>query len=114
MSENGEGYVLTKALMDWFWDHYADAASRNDPKASPLLAGSLAGLPPAAIVTAEFDPLRDEGNAYAEALRRAGVKVDHVQARGHTHTSISMAGVILSGEAHRAHMAGALRGFFSI
>ena len=113
MSENGEGYVLTKALMDWFWNHYADTASRTDPKASPLLAGSLAGLPPTAIVTAEFDPLRDEGNAYADALRKAGVKVDHVQARGHTHTSISMAGVVLSGESHRAHMAGALRGFFA-
>jgi acetyl esterase/lipase len=110
---NGEGYILTKPLMNWFWDCYADKKDRAHPKASPLKAESLAGLPPATIVTAQFDPLRDEGNAYAEALRRAGVKVNHIQAGGHIHTSISMVGVILSGEKHRAKMAEAVRGFFS-
>ena len=109
---NGEGYILTKSLMNWFWDCYADKHDRNDPKASPLRAESLAALPPAAIVTAQFDPLRDEGNAYAEALRKAGVKVNHIQAGGHIHTSISMVDVILSGEKHRAKMADAVRGFF--
>ena len=58
--ENGDGYVLTAPLMHWFWDHYADPADRRDPKASPL-RGDLSDLPPAVIVTAEFDPLRDEG-----------------------------------------------------
>src|SRR4051794_17447226 len=63
--ENADGYVLTKALMAWFWDHYADEAQRTDPRCSPLRAADLSGLPPAFIVTGEFDPLRDEGNAYA-------------------------------------------------
>jgi acetyl esterase/lipase len=113
MRQNAEGYVLTKALMDWFWGHYADNSQRRDPKASPLLASSLAGLPPTTIVTAQFDPLRDEGDAYAEALAKAGVKVHHIRAGGHTHTSISMAGVVLSGEPYRQKMADAVRGFFA-
>jgi cation diffusion facilitator CzcD-associated flavoprotein CzcO/acetyl esterase/lipase len=110
--ENAEGYVLTKALMEWFWDHYADPADRAHPKASPLRAESLAGLPPAYIVTCEFDPLRDQGNAYAAALAEAGVPVEHVQARGHTHTSLTMVGVILSAVDHRADMGRAIAGFF--
>ncbi|MGA1362111.1 MAG: alpha/beta hydrolase fold domain-containing protein [Ilumatobacteraceae bacterium] len=113
MRQNAEGYVLTKALMDWFWGHYADNSQRRDPKASPLLASSLEGLPPTTIVTAQFDPLRDEGDAYAEALAKAGVKVHHIRAGGHTHTSISMAGVVLSGEPYRQKMADAVRGFFA-
>ena len=111
--ENGEGYLLTAALMNWFWDHYADEADRTDPRASPLLHPNLAGLPPALIITAEFDPLRDEGNAYAAALEAAGVPVQHVQARGHMHTSITMVDMVISGATHRDTMAAALRGFFA-
>ncbi|MBJ7454393.1 MAG: alpha/beta hydrolase fold domain-containing protein, partial [Blastococcus sp.] len=66
--ENADGYVLTAPLMRWFWDHYCDPAQRAEPTATPL-RGRLDGLPPAIVVTAEFDPLRDEGIAYAEALR---------------------------------------------
>jgi cation diffusion facilitator CzcD-associated flavoprotein CzcO/acetyl esterase/lipase len=110
--ENGEGHLLTASLMDWFWDHYADTADRANPKASPLLATSLAGLPPAFIVTAEFDPLRDQGDAYAEALRAAGVPVQHLAARGHIHTSIPAVDVILSGAPLRAEMAAGLASFF--
>ena len=110
-AENGDGYGLTSALMGWFWDHYADPADRGDPRAAPL-RGRLDGLPPACIVAADFDPLRDEGVAYARALEAAGVPVRHIRARGHTHTSVTMVGVVLSGAPVRAEMAEALRGFF--
>lgn len=72
--ENAEGYMLTAAAMHWFWDHYADTNDRANPYASPLLADDLANLPPAFVQVAEFDPLRDEGLQYADALRRAGVE----------------------------------------
>lgn len=113
MNENAENYMLTRSLMEWFWDHYADASERAHPKASPLKATSLAGLPPTTVITAQFDPLRDEGNAYAHALAAAGVEVHHIEAPGHIHTSISMVGVILSGETYRTQMAASVRGFFS-
>jgi acetyl esterase len=71
--ENGEGYLLTTGAMTWFLGHYLDEADYKDPDASPLFADDLSGLPPALVVTAEFDPLRDEGEAYAERLRQAGV-----------------------------------------
>jgi len=67
--------------MEWFWDHSADEWDRSDQRASPLLAESLAGLPRAAVSTCEFDPLRDEGAAYAEALAAAGVEVRPTQRR---------------------------------
>ncbi|HEX6933601.1 MAG TPA: alpha/beta hydrolase fold domain-containing protein [Streptosporangiaceae bacterium] len=105
--ENGDGFILTAALMRWFWDHYADDADRAHPKAAPL-RGSLAGLPPAVVVTAEFDPLRDEGEAYAEALAAAGVPVRQIRARGHIHTSLTMVDAVISGAPVRDEMAGAL------
>jgi acetyl esterase/lipase len=106
-SRNGEGFALTAALMRWFWDHYADEADRTAPKASPL-RGTLAGLPPAVVVTAEFDPLCDEGEAYAEALEAAGVPVRQIRARGHIHTSLTMVDAVISGAPVRAEMAEAL------
>jgi acetyl esterase/lipase len=112
-AENGDGYTLTTALMRWFWDHYADPADRGDTRAAPL-HGNLEGLPPASIVTADFDPLRDEGVAYARSLEAAGVPVRHIRARGHTHTSLTMVGVVISGAPVRAQMAEALAGFFPV
>jgi len=107
--ENREGRMLTASLMRWFWDNYCGRADRTDPRASPLL-GNLAGLPPAVVVTAEFDPLRDEGAAYAEALAAAGVPVRHVVGRGQVHTSIPLVGLIISAAAVRAEAVAALSG----
>jgi len=109
--ENADGYLLTAAMMRWFWDHYADAAERSQPKASPLRAASLAGLPPALVVTAEFDPLRDEGVAYAEALGAAGVAVAHLPCRGQIHSGLTAVDMILSAAPAREEMARALRRF---
>ena len=110
--DNAEGYVLTTELMRWFWDHYAEPADRKHPMASPLLADNLANLPPALVVTCEFDPLRDEGKAYAEALADAGGSVRHLHCRGQIHTSIGVE-AITSGAEARAEMAASLRQFFS-
>ena len=98
--------------MRWFWDYYAPPGQRRDPKASPVY-GDLSNLPPAIIVTAEFDPLRDEGIAYAEALAAAGVPVRHLAARGHLHTTLTMVDVVLSGAPVRAEVAQALRALFA-
>jgi len=113
-TENGEGYTLTTSLMHWFWDHYCDPEQRTDPLASPLRAESLAGLPRAMVVTCQFDPLRDEGDAYAEALAAAGVEVDHFQAEGQTHTSTSAVDVLMTPTVTREAMGNALRGFFGV
>jgi cation diffusion facilitator CzcD-associated flavoprotein CzcO/acetyl esterase/lipase len=111
-TENADGYGLTTPLMRWFYDHYIDAADRSDPRFAPLRAADLSGLPPAIVVTAEFDPLRDDGEAYAEALAAAGVPTEHVSARGAIHQSISMVDVVISGAPVRAQIADALRRFF--
>jgi cation diffusion facilitator CzcD-associated flavoprotein CzcO/acetyl esterase/lipase len=109
--ENGERYVLTKTIMHWFFDHYVDPADRTDPRVAPLQAHDLSNLPPATIVTCEFDPLRDEGVAYAAALSAAGGDVQHIAARGHTHTSLTQVDIVISGAPYRQRMAEALRRF---
>ena len=77
--ENAEGYMLTKGAMEWFWDHYLEnEIDGKHPYASPLLARDLEDLPPATVTTCGFDPLRDEGAAYAQRLEEAGVPVNYV------------------------------------
>lgn len=112
MTENAEGFVLTKALMDWFWDHYTDQQDRTDPKASPLLAESLADLPPTLIITGEFDPLRDQGKAYADALSAAGSKARHIGYPGQIHTSFTAVGGIPTANGAREEIANTVQGYF--
>jgi acetyl esterase len=84
--DNAEGYFLTSDDMAWFSGNYVpEGADPHDPRLSPLRAASLAGLPPAVVLTAEFDPLRDEGEAYAAALQDAGVEVHHHRFDGLIH-----------------------------
>lgn len=86
MVVNATGYMLTATVMGWFGDQYLPpGADRRDPRASPMQAASLAGLPAAQIVTAEFDPLRDEGEAYASRLAAEGVAVTYRPCPGGIH-----------------------------
>jgi acetyl esterase len=85
-AENAEGYFLSRAVMEWFAGHYLDDASHGtDWRVSPLRATNLAGLAPAIVCTAWFDPLRDEGDAYAAALQAAGVDTRHYRGAGLIH-----------------------------
>ena len=105
-----DGYMLTRDGMKWFFDHYlASSDQAADWRVSPLRATSLAGLPPALIVTAGFDPLRDEGEAYAHALRAAGVRVDYNCYGGMIHGFVPMGRLIDTGNRAVSHVAGSLR-----
>ncbi len=105
MDENADGYMLTASLLNWFWDQYATLEERADARASPMCASDLAGMPPTVLMTCEFDPLRDEGAAYAEALAAAGNDVTHVMAKGQIHTSIPAVDALPTGALHRAAIA---------
>ncbi len=109
IDENAEGYVLTKDHMTWFRGHYMAGGDLDDPRASPLLAESLEGLPPALIVTAEFDPLRDEGEAYGEALRKAGVPVQVTRYDGQVHVFFQLTPILEGGRAAMREACEALR-----
>ena len=93
--ENAEGYGLTRDTMKWFWAHYlSDASEGAHPHASPLRARDLSGLPPALVITAEYDPLRDEGERYADKLRTAGVFTALTRYGGVNHGFMFWAGVV--------------------
>jgi len=94
-AEFAEGFFLTANMMDWFWQQYLPKAGQgDDPLASPLRAASLAQMPPTTLITAEFDPLRDQGEAFARRLREAGVSVRDQRCDGMIHGFISMAPVV--------------------
>jgi len=112
IEENGEGHLLTKAACEWFCGHYLSGrADPRDPRVSPLFADDsvLAAAPPAVVVTAELDPLRDEGEAYAERLRGAGVPVDHTRYDGMIHAFYAMRGMIPAASAALDQVAVAIR-----
>ncbi len=112
--ENADGYGLTRDTMIWFWDHYlADAADATDPYASPLRAATVAQLPPALVVTAEFDPLRDEGEAYAAQLRAAGVVAPTSRWDGMNHGFFFWVGVVDKADAAMAESCAWLREIFA-
>jgi len=108
--ENATGYLLELDGMRWFYDHYLGGASdRSDPRASPLRTRDLRGLPPALVITAEFDPLRDEGERYAVRLREAGVPVTLHRYDGMIHGFFAMGSVLDQGKLSVAEAAAALR-----
>ncbi len=94
--EFAEGYFLEKKGMDWFEANYfgGNDALRMEPYASPLKADDLSGLPPAYVITAGFDPLRDEGKAYADALNAAGTKAEYIDYPGMIHGFFNMQGAL--------------------
>lgn len=109
--ENGAGYFLTREIMAWFARHYTTSAQRQLPHASPLLAADHRGLPPATVITAEFDPLRDEGEAYGERLRESGVPVESMRYDGMIHGFMTMPIFRQAGEAIELAAAGLRRSF---
>ena len=113
MTENAEGYLLSRNAMDWFHEHYTvTVEDLSDPRYSPIFS-DLAGAPPAVVVTAGFDPLRDQGNAYAAKLVEAGVDVDHMEYAGMFHGFFSMdAGLNVASEA-QDQVAAALKDAFA-
>ncbi len=114
IEENAEGYGLTKRDMLWFRGHYLRSeADATDPLASPLLAPDLRGVPPALIITAEYDPLRDEGERYGARLREAGVPVTISRYDGMIHGFTGMGAVMDQGTRSVAECAHALRAAYA-
>jgi acetyl esterase len=109
MVENASGYFLELADMEWFEGHYLDDDQRSDPLASPLLHPDLSGLPPAFVATCELDPLRDQGERYAAALRAAGVAATTKRYDGAIHAIANMTGVLECGRQMMADVAAQLR-----
>ena len=94
-TECAEGYLISRAAVDWFWDHYlARPEDIASPLASPLNAADLSGLPPALVLTAEYDPSRDEAIEYCNALAAAGNDARHVPLPGLIHGAFWMSGAI--------------------
>lgn len=108
--DNADGFLLTRASMQWFWNHYVpDADRRRDAYVAPLRAADLGGLPPATLQTAEFDPLRDEGEAYAARLQRAGIATTLTRYDGQIHGFAAMFEIFDAGKRALDESSAALR-----
>jgi acetyl esterase len=107
---DGDELIVNRRDMIWFWDHYApDPGTRVNPYASPLRASSLSGLPPVYLVTAEHDPLREEGFAYADRLRAARVPVDHRHFGSQIHGFFTFTGMLDDADKAVAEAGSAIR-----
>ncbi len=105
-----EGFLLTREDMKWFEDHYIpDGIADDDPRTSVMRAEDVSGLPPAYIATAGFDPLRDEGEVYAERMREAGVRVVLQRHPGMIHGFANLTAICPSARTAMLEVAGALR-----
>ncbi len=112
--ENAVGYGLERKTMEWYWDHYLQSdADASNPYAAPSRAETLGGLPPALVITAEFDPLRDEGEKYATALSAAGVPTTCTRYDGVAHLFYGMPDRIDKGAAAIEETTSALRAAFA-
>lgn len=110
----GDGYLLDHAVIVDYLDHYLpEPALATDPYVSPLLAADLSGLPPAWIMTAEYDQLRGDGEAYAAALRAAGGSATHVRLAGHVHPSFAFTRLVASSAAYERDAIAALAAAFA-
>jgi acetyl esterase len=107
--ENGEGYLLTMDSVEWYLEQYTEPADVGNAYAFPLRARDLSGLPPATVLTAGFDPIRDEGIAYAERLTEAGVEADHLHYGSQIHAFVSLYEYIDEGREAIDEMAARLR-----
>jgi len=108
-----DGFVLSRADMEWFWAHYLnEPADAANPLACPNQANNLAGLPPVLVETASHDPLRDEGERYAEQMKEAGVRVTLTRYKGVTHGFVSFADALDQGKAGIKEAGDVLRGAF--
>lgn len=95
MNDNAEGYFLTRDMMRWFFDHYLNRPEDgDDPRVSPLRANDLTGLPAAFVITMEYDPLRDQGIAYGDAMRAAGASVSSTTYPGLFHGCFGMGDLV--------------------
>ena len=111
--QNAEGYSLTTEAMKWYWNHYLSSeADAANPYAAPMVAKDLAGLPPALTITAEFDPLRDEGEAYGQRLQAAGVTATNTRYDGMIHGFFGMSAVLDKGNQAMSEASTALKQAF--
>ncbi|MFJ9623883.1 alpha/beta hydrolase [Streptomyces sp. NPDC101181] len=114
LRESTDPLLFNRRSVQWYWDNYlASPGDGGHPLASPLRAPDHSGLPPALVITAEYDPLRDEGEQYAARLRESGVPVESARYQGVTHGFFAMAGTLDAGRRAVAQAADYLRGAFA-